>query len=94
MIEGSAEQSKLDGGIMGEERNVSGGSWGLGRGWDGKGRRSDGRERVPLSAAPTYQRPRSEMSVALEQAGGRSARGSRSATAFCPCYFRSALALR
>lgn len=35
-----------------------------------KGRRSDGRERVPLAAAPTYQRPRSEMSVALERAGG------------------------
>lgn len=47
-----------------------------------------------LAAAPTYQRPRSEMSVALERAGGRSARGSRSAPAFCPCYFRSALALR
>lgn len=29
MIEGSAERSKSDGGIMGEERNVSGGSWGL-----------------------------------------------------------------
>ncbi|MBE3048097.1 hypothetical protein IMZ48_37440 [Candidatus Bathyarchaeota archaeon] len=38
MIEGSAERLKFGWWIMGEERNVSGGSWGPDGSWDGEGR--------------------------------------------------------
>lgn len=37
MIEGSAERSKSDGGIMGRREMSRAGLLGPGRGWDGKG---------------------------------------------------------